>query len=1289
MGVQQVVAENLFGEFWLCHDVGLRGWICNLSDPLQRLEVSLWQGDTLHAKIRANLFLDDLELTPGAWPNDSDFRVYGFEISGQMEILSKLELEISGRRYTLGSGETIRVVEPAMAAAITSRHSTVREKHLSTIPTNTGQDTADDFSFRGKIETCFVENGQLTLEGWVQNSNRAYDNVTYDLVAGDLVIKGLVARDLRNDLRRNGIGAGYHGLCVVCPVQDSAFGDRVELRDSESGRCIVAQQIEVRVQAEETVSSPGVDLLITPVKVKLERVYPGRVEGWARYAEHPETPVLLDLFLDGVYYATSDCGRFRPDVAKHFGDTHTYGFLFELPLNLDSDSAIRVSVRPRHGVLEGPVATMLLQVGPEAHLLPGLHKAAPRQSVARSVRRGGETAYIVLNLNTANLLQDLFESFERYNTSDPYEILIIDHGSTDNSAEICAAWAKKLNIRFIERGNNYSFSASNNFGAQETDAETLVFLNNDIVLTQNLSAPIQEALSDDDVGVVGIKLYDQKTQTSFQMPPVQHLGVLFSGDGRGDLIKPFEQRYSPQLEHVVDAAFDVPCVTGAVMACRRDEFLQLGGFDTGFFYGYEDVDLCLKYRLLANKDIVSLNSVNAFHIRGYSRSRADDSVNQRRRNNGNHLQGRFGALFRRAFARDMFGQPGYWTGKVPVIAFAVTEATMDTAAGDYFTALELAMDLQREMPCQIAFLDKGENWFDLRGVDVLITMRDDYDLRKIKNAAPHLITVGWARNWIDRWSERPWAQDYNLIWASSQTAADFLQQAMARPVEVVRIATNPDRFQQGQPDPELRSDYCFTGSFFGAPRDIIYNLDPAQLPYDFGLFGHNWDQVSHLAGFSRGPQPYTRMPDIYASTRIVIDDANTATKQWGSVNSRVYDAIAAGALVLTNGVSGAEEVFGGVMPVYQTGAELEALLRLYLEDEAARVAKVAELQSILRTGHEYKHRAQQIAGVLQVAPAQQLRFAIKIGAPRDSVQEEWGDYHFAVALRRALTRMGHSVRIDCIDRWEGDHCIGDDVVIVLRGLTEFKPRRDQITLMWNISHPDMVSVAEYNNYDHVFIASQKHVDKIAGDVDVSVSCLLQCTDPGVFDPEALKEGVSVDPDKLLFVGNSRNIFRQIVRDSVDQGLALDVYGSRWEQFIGPDILKASYLPNQDLAGYYAGARAVLNDHWDDMRDRGFISNRLFDAGAAGAYIITDEVEGMAEIFGDAISMVRTPEELAAAAALPETDPERVAQMRRKLRQIVLQGHSFDARAKTIMAVVGRRFDEIKDDLQAETELRVN
>ncbi len=55
----------------------------------------------------------------------------------------------------------------------------------------------------------------------------------------------------------------------------------------------------------------------------------------------------------------------------------------------------------------------------------------------------------------------------------------------------------------------------------------------------------------------------------------------------------------------------------------------------------------------------------------------------------------------------------------------------------------------------------------------------------------------------------------------------------------------------------------------------------------------------------------------------MVDDANHVTKPWGSVNSRVYDALATGALPLTNGILGSIDAFRSQLPVYSnmTGKE--------------------------------------------------------------------------------------------------------------------------------------------------------------------------------------------------------------------------------------------------------------------------------------------------------------------------------------------------------------------------------
>jgi hypothetical protein len=58
---------------------------------------------------------------------------------------------------------------------------------------------------------------------------------------------------------------------------------------------------------------------------------------------------------------------------------------------------------------------------------------------------------------------------------------------------------------------------------------------------------------------------------------------------------------------------------------------------------------------------------------------------------------------------------------------------------------------------------------------------------------------------------------------------------------------------------------------------------------------------SEFEDMLRPPVPYRRIPEVYAAAKVVLDDSNHVTKQWGSVNSRVFDALAMGVLVITNG----------------------------------------------------------------------------------------------------------------------------------------------------------------------------------------------------------------------------------------------------------------------------------------------------------------------------------------------------------------------------------------------------
>src|SRR5690606_31059764 len=92
-----------------------------------------------------------------------------------------------------------------------------------------------------------------------------------------------------------------------------------------------------------------------------------------------------------------------------------------------------------------------------------------------------------------------------------------------------------------------------------------------------------------------------------------------------------------------------------------------------------------------------------------------------------------------------------------------------------------------------------------------------------------------------------------------------------------------------------------------------------------------------------------------------------------------------------------------------------------------------------------------------------------------------------------------------------------------------------------------------------------------------------------------------------------------------------------EGILPAEFLAATYLPNDRLGAAYGAAGVVLNDHWEDMRLEGFLSNRLFDAVASGARVISDEVSGLGDLFGRSVQVARTPRELVDLSSAADRD----------------------------------------------------
>lgn len=172
-------------------------------------------------------------------------------------------------------------------------------------------------------------------------------------------------------------------------------------------------------------------------------------------------------------------------------------------------------------------------------------------------------------------------------------IVVVDNGTDDaDSLSHLDALRHSGVATVISDPQPFNWSALSNAGAAAADAELLLFLNDDIeVHTQGWDRILRTQLARPEIGVLGARLL-------YPDGEIQHAGMVFGPDSRAehegvraptDLPSEITARWTTRRR--------VAAVTGAFLACRREDFERLGRFDaTRFPIWFNDVDYCLRVR---------------------------------------------------------------------------------------------------------------------------------------------------------------------------------------------------------------------------------------------------------------------------------------------------------------------------------------------------------------------------------------------------------------------------------------------------------------------------------------------------------------------------------------------------------------------------------------------------------------------------------------------------------------------------------------------------------------------
>ena len=303
-------------------------------------------------------------------------------------------------------------------------------------------------------------------------------------------------------------------------------------------------------------------------------------------------------------------------------------------------------------------------------------------------------------------------------------------------------------------------------------------------------------------------------------------------------------------------------------------------------------------------------------------------------------------------------------------------------------------------------------------------------------------------------------------------------------------------------------------------------------------------------------------------------------------------------------------------------------------------------------------------------------WVIKCPATEGEAKFRWGDYYYAVALQKYLERQNIYAIIDNRQDWGCDE--GADVVLVLRGKYFYRPdRRNEkcLYIMWNISHPDMISKAEYELYDVVCVGSRHMAEELKDKISVPVVPLLQCTDTEIFCPEG--ETKKQYNGQYIFIGSTRGVMRDCVYWAAEAGVPLHVWGSGWYEMMPEhkDVVDSTFMPNEKLPALYRSAKVTLNDHWKDMLDYQFVIIAFSMPWPAVSPVISDCCDELREIFPEAVLYYSNKEEFHQCVKEIENNYEEVKAKVDEQWPVIKEKYSFEARARELAEIVEKHLQK--------------
>lgn len=214
--------------------------------------------------------------------------------------------------------------------------------------------------------------------------------------------------------------------------------------------------------------------------------------------------------------------------------------------------------------------------------------------------------FIVVDYNTFEFIEKLYNSIKKFVTKIDYRIIIITNLETNSWKKLKYFSDNNNDIDILIQNKNTGFGVSNNLGLVNTNSEYICFINPDIEFIENMDIFFEESLNElninKEVGVISPNLLNiDGTQQIFW----------------GKLPGSFKKKRKYYSESTGLNYIEYPWIIGAFYLVKRDQIPGKVPFDPKIFMYAEDLDLCLRYQNKKLKILVN-DKYNIVHYGGSS-----------------------------------------------------------------------------------------------------------------------------------------------------------------------------------------------------------------------------------------------------------------------------------------------------------------------------------------------------------------------------------------------------------------------------------------------------------------------------------------------------------------------------------------------------------------------------------------------------------------------------------------------------------------------------------------------